>query len=460
MASPQVSSVLDPSKTGRYTVQLSDKLLGTSSSTAKFSTVKYNHKPAQSTEKRNTILKADNDGSCSLNITDEEPTSTEPQKYTYEGVRKSHKKAYVLIFNQDKQTCSLEPLEDTYSFNLTSTPWESSKSKLQAQYRQLKETSSDEESARKVDTANIPSDGSDQEPDPTKRYDYRRFLHLVPEQSSPPNEPTIRSATGTPRSDHGRSTPIMNNHIREPPAKPTRSAKSQAAPFRKRKTPEPSSTAAKSNKSSAVPTVRLDRRASTRPTDPKPSAARTTKLKPKPDSQFKSDPLVHSSDDSDGGGDGTTRFELSDGGLQIDFGDAAPRKRHYSTAVPLAAATDGPISLRSAATSAANSAANTPLPGRKKHDDVPEFDLGSSIGGDESDEDDGYREDDEGERDAEGDEDIEPMDLGPPAHGAGRRSEEGRVEAGEEDEDAGFEAEMMQELMSGAAESDEESEEE
>ncbi|KAJ9643429.1 hypothetical protein H2199_004108 [Coniosporium tulheliwenetii] len=443
MASPQVSSVLDPSKTGRYTVQLSDKLLGTSSSTAKFSTVKYNHKPAQSTEKRNTILKADNDGSCSLNITDEEPTSTEPQKYTYEGVRKSHKKAYVLIFNQDKQTCSLEPLEDTYSFNLTSTPWESSKSKLQAQYRQLKETSSDEESARKVDTANIPSDGSDQEPDPTKRYDYRRFLHLVPEQSSPPNEPTIRSATGTPRSDHGRSTPIMNNHIREPPAKPTRSAKSQAAPFRKRKTPEPSSTAAKSNKSSAVPTRRAHHKAQ--------AQARFS---------VQERPLVHSSDDSDGGGDGTTRFELSDGGLQIDFGDAAPRKRHYSTAVPLAAATDGPISLRSAATSAANSAANTPLPGRKKHDDVPEFDLGSSIGGDESDEDDGYREDDEGERDAEGDEDIEPMDLGPPAHGAGRRSEEGRVEAGEEDEDAGFEAEMMQELMSGAAESDEESEEE
>ncbi|EON63279.1 hypothetical protein W97_02506 [Coniosporium apollinis CBS 100218] len=455
MASPQVSSVIDPSKNGRYTLQLSDKLLGTSSSSD-------NHKPAQSTEKRNTTIKADNDGSCSLSITDEEPTSAEPQQYTYEGVRKSHKKTYVLVFNQDKQTCSLEPLEDTYSFNLTSTPWESSKSKLQTQYRQLKETSSDDESGRKAEAANVPSDGSDQEPDPTKPYDFRRFLHLVPEQSSPPNEP-FRSATGTPRSEHGRSTPIMNNDIREPPTKPTRSVKSQAASSRKRKTPEPSSTAAKSFKSAAVPTVRLDRRASTRPTDLKPAARPSTKPKVKPDSQFKSDPLVHSSDDSDGARDGPARFELSDGGLQIDFGDAAPRKRHYSTTVPLASATDGPISLRSAASSAVNSAANTPLPGRKKHDDVPEFDLGSSVGGDESDEDDGYREDDEGERDAEGDEDIEPMDLGPPAHGAGRKSEEGRVEAAEvdvEDDEAGFEAEMMQELMSGAAESDEESEEE
>jgi len=112
-------------------------------------------------------------------------------------------------------------------------------------------------------------------------------------------------------------------------------------------------------------------------------------------------------------------------GLEIDFGDTAPKSRaslgknRKGLALPGGTPGQGPVSLRSAMNSANASPAHrvhTPLL-KSKHDDLGDgqiIDFGDTSAREEEDdeeEDRGYDEDD-----SEGDDDVEPMTLGSPAH--------------------------------------------
>lgn len=223
-------------------------------------------------------------------------------------------------------------------------------------------------------------------------------------------------------------------------------------------------------KRDAVPTVKLDRRASTRHED---TAAPT--MPPKSESA-KSEYDVHSDEE-----EGREEDENdAAGGLTIDFGDATPpakkRLRQLSPGT-------GPISLRSAANSAAASPDVRPAaPSEQPH--VIEFgdiDIAGENGDEEAEgeEDNGYATDDEDVDGAGADRDVDLLSLGSPAHekaqAVGLGLELGREGEAEEDEDADavFEAEMLKELASqeegdagvvgagaGGEESEEESEEE
>jgi hypothetical protein len=254
--------------------------------------------------------------------------------------------------------------------------------------------------------------------------------------------------------------------------KPKQKSKINVQPpkARKRKSPEPDIMVSRknnTNKSQIPPTVRLDRRASTKVETAK--EAKKTDAKPAPAAKIKSAELVHSSDDSDLDADGSPaspspppqRYldDESDsdddvgggGGLEIEVPDARPGKprtalaslglgqglglgggglRHLS---PDPAR--GPISLASAA----NSVEGTPNRFNQDADDGETFDFGD-IGGDS-------------DEDAEAEDDIGP----PVTSMASRKMSVGGM-AVEEDEDDPLYKEMMEGLAGG--DSSEESEEE
>jgi hypothetical protein len=196
-----------------------------------------------------------------------------------------------------------------------------------------------------------------------------------------------------------------------------------------------------------TPSVRLERRASTRPSQAKSTGGKPTKAP-------LSSEFVHSSDDESPPPPTTTpKPSSSSNALEIDLSASPPPKLVSNHRKILGAAlgtpNTGPISLRSAANSpnARNSPLNVP---KRRRSGPAEIDFGSDmdVGGNEKDED----RDAEGEsdRDAEGDEDVVPMSLGSPAHGtaAARPKSFAEIEKGGEDKEGDgvddFEAEMMQ----------------
>lgn len=426
-----------------------------------------NHKPNLSSGTRSTNISAQGPSQSSLNITDNEDGKT--SVYKYSGQQRKSKKSYVLIFNQDTQTCTLEPLSSTYNFNIHSTPWESSSSKLVQQYPQLQ--AKEEDHPGLDDADNIEEGVSDEEPDPDNPYDYRHYINIARDVSPTPSPLLRPTNTG--------NTPGL--HSARP--KPTAEAKPRSRPATKT---DPLRPAQRKPISKApqrpTPTVRLDRRASTRPGDG--SEKRGPKL-PKSGSKgaAKSDYYVHSSDDdeepttsqpaareqsSPSDVDDDVDFNTGGGGLEIDFGDSPPTKRKNKVLALPGSAHGGPISLHSAANSP-NSRVVTPRQqrkDRKTEDLVIDFDHSSG----------GYEEEEEEESDVdalpavrkkggdvdvsmqdvsddEGDEDVEPMSLGSPAHQQQTGGDE------EDDADADLDAEFEAQMMQGLADADESEEE-
>ncbi|KAF2842037.1 hypothetical protein M501DRAFT_968225 [Patellaria atrata CBS 101060] len=497
MASPAVTSPsskvplkVDPYTKARFTLQLGEGITNPSGSNTNYNSVKVNHKPSQEpTASRTSIVAETSEDNYTLTVTDQETTKS--STYAYNGGKTDLKKTYVLVFDPEKQTATLEPLSSAYAFNLTSTPWEQSSSKLCKTYPQLQPHKETEERIHDGDTQDTAMDeDSSGEPDENNPYDYRHFL--TKSTRSPSVEPTPLSGLNTPRPDAGRLTPLPTPSGRkagQTSLKPApRTQKATVAP-RKRKTEtlitaKSSNTRAAVPKATKVPSVRLDRRASTRPglSDPPPAKA-AVKGKPKP--AVKSQEYVHSSTeeseadanmDAEEGTDADADGEDDGDGLTIDFGDSGPGKhrgRAGLATLPLPdTPADGPISLRSAANSASpGSTMHTPAHyGAAKHNEEV-IDFGDmEEDGPGNDEEDVYADQDEAL-----DDDVDGFDLGPPAH-----AQEKNIGLGvegvatepmyEDDEDADFEAELMQGLVDqdddemdfehGMAEESEESEEE
>jgi hypothetical protein len=440
-----------------------------------------NHKPNHSEGTRSTRITTRNATQSDLSITDQD--DGEISNYKYAGQRGSTKNSYVLIFDQAKQTCTLEPLTSSYTFNITSTPWETSSAKLAQQYTQLQ--------AKAEDLANGTNGDLDEDPDgeadADNPYDFRHYLISAIRGPSPSPSPALRAintGTDTPQ-------PILSRPTGTPEVKPRKKAAAKAYdPLRaNQRKPKSAAPAANKAKPKPTPTIKLDRRASTRPGDEDKKGPKLGK------GNAKSDYYVHSSDDDEE--PPTSQPVHSDieeedeesgargGGLEIDFGDDLPPKKK-SKALAFKRA-GPPISLHSAVNSP-DSRVITPRHQQKKNDPQEVIDFGDSTEGYEEDDDsdtedftqqkhkqdhdvDMHDADADADADAdmdadadadedEHDDDIEPMTLGSPAHQQPPTADEDDDDG---DLDADFEAEMLQAMQGDddaevAEDSEEESE--
>ena len=246
--------------------------------------------------------------------------------FQFTGHKSVSKKTYVLIFDPASQKATLEPLDTTYTFNLTSQNGADVPGAKYPHIYPRKALESDDPAADD-DLFDQGGDDDDGAPDPDNPFDFRHFLGAVAgardrdkrgdDSEYTSNSPDYRTGTGS-----AMNTPLMGARkpapTAAPPAKPKARPKAaaQAAPKgRKRKSPEPGPGPAKKSAAAATtttkkqqqapPTVRIDRRASTHPKPETASASTASKAK-KPASgagiqasKIKSAEIVHSSDDSD-----------------------------------------------------------------------------------------------------------------------------------------------------------------
>jgi hypothetical protein len=374
-----------------------------------------NHKPKQTSTERVSKISSNKGNDYTLTIEDD--GDERPEKYTYRGHKSTAKRSFVLVFDPAKQSCSLEPLSATYNFNLTSTPWEQSASKLEKQYPQLqphKDVKGENHDMIDEDGSEADDGGAD------NPYSYKNFLK--------------KSASGAPK--NVAATPVVEaSHDKKPgPAasKTSLTGKQKTSTSRREDVKPKAKSAASSSskpKPAPTPTVRLDRRASTRPTDPKPppKKQRTPTASP-PSSPDHADDLI------------------------IEGEDSPPQKPKKAIGLGLLDNASGPISFRSAANSASpSSRLHTPVHQSTNLNDDDVIDFGDDLGVDESDADADGEEDDM-DADGDADVDVEPMDLGPPAHEAVQQNLQPVEE--DDDEDDALAAEMLEEL--GESESEEE----
>jgi hypothetical protein len=405
------------------------------------------------------------------------------------------KSSYVLLFDPASQKATLEPLASSYTFNLLTKNGVDVASTYPPIYHKKPKPSSQDA----VEEALFDGDNENEDPDADNPYDFRHFLGAVTAKGNDSeynsNSPDYRTGTGS-----AVNTPVMPASRKPQPSaassaavKPKQKSKINVQPpkARKRKSPDPDIMVSRKNTtakaSQATPTVRLDRRASTKaePTkeEKKQEAKRATATK------IKSAEIVHSSDDSDLDAEGSPaspspppqRYldDESDsdsddggggGGLEIEVPDARPGKPRNALAslglgqgLGLGGAglrhlspdpIRGPISLASAA----NSVEGTPNRFTHDADDGETFDFGNIA--EDSDEDAEAEDDDEEDERPrrERDGDVEPMDIGPPVTSMSSRKMSVGGMAIEEDEDDPLYKEMMEGLVGG--DSSEESEEE
>jgi hypothetical protein len=397
--------------------------------------VRYNHKPDGSASKAILHGRGSN-GAVELALQDGK------DEYLYSGEGRTIEDTFVLVIKDKEAT--LEQVQSSYVFNLTSSPESSNTKELRARHPQLN-VEEDAKSRRLGANGSVEDEGAEAD----NPYDYRHFLKAAAEQKAGyTGHETARSSAATPLL-HARpasSTPVAR------PVK--RNADSALMAQKKRKAPISSTTV------SAPKRVKPD---SDSTTTAKPTTAKTvpsTNLPPRIRVDRKASVRPESQDD-----DGELILEND----EISAGSKLPSKRSAMSMALSGQLGQGPISLRSAASSPASVIAS-PAPIRPHEaDEDMEFELGGpSSPGEalkqpsnsrrlrtEDEEPPGlpYEEDE--------DADVEDLELPSPAAGHKPSVSATTVTAGDEDDlDAQLAAAMAEEDGPADAEEDEESEEE
>jgi len=385
-------------------------------------------------------------------------------EYKYTGTRHHDNDEYLLLLDEESKDFVLEKLAASYALNLTRAPWESSSKALADRYPQLRSTE-EEEHTEDFDKADDDEGGVSLDPadaDAANPFDFRHYLDV--EDSPSPHLPPVRAApaatpaasqtstrTNTPiaKSMRKQTSAFAPQTARLPPKPRTKPVPAEVEPVPTR---SPSLEIQSHRKTQAqVPAVRLDRRASTR-------VALPSKAAPK-----KRLPEELSLDDDD-----------DDNGDLILEGDEPEHLSYHSNNSKSSLGlgftnglSEGPRSLRSAASSPAASHINSPAPQRPsplaEHQQTNYDDDELVMDPDEE-----AHEYDQVESDADEDGDVDALQLPSPAQ-AHRPSISGPTVSGDDDYD--LEKQMLLELegglddyaasgQQGGADSDEESEEE
>ncbi|KAF2250038.1 hypothetical protein BU26DRAFT_604299 [Trematosphaeria pertusa] len=495
MASPMVEGRVDPHKKAHFSLHISDRITKDNGELGSYSSVKYNHKPAQSTTSRTTTLTSTTANTYNLRLEDEKK-GNKKDIFVFKGQKTVPKKSYILLLDPASQKATLEPLSSTYTFNLTSK----NGADVSSSYPKLYPRKQKED----VQDAGVADDlfdegGAGDDPDPENPYDFRHFLNK--EKRGDESEYNIASSP-----DYRTGTGSAMNTPQFPARKPASAVSSkpkptaQAAPKPKKRKPDPKPLVSKKAeaKKQQAPPIRLERRA-TEQKKPQASAAKPSRkaAAPPPSAKIKSAEIVHSSDESDTDAEPDHEPELVSSpprtqrspspvqrrqltpesdedetmedaiggalGLEIEVPDARPSKPRHNALKSLGlgpnlglgyrkSPSNGPISLVSATNSvegSPNPHTFTPRKNRAQEEDGV-IDFGNF----------GGRADDEDEEEAD-DGDVEPMDIGPPAQ-AQRIMSVGGGLVNEADAEGEEEDPLYKEMMEGLAggESSEESEEE
>jgi hypothetical protein len=246
----------------------------------RYRNVRYNYKPqaAQGATVTSKILPGSQPSASTLSLKDGD------KEWKYKGQHKEDEDMYVLVLSGDgKKEAVLERLNSSHAVNLIQTPDDNDEESLARKHPHLTDDESDNDDADFLE-----GNAEDATPDANNPFDFRHFLKAVEEEAKRKEatpQPT-RSTLGTPM--HSTAAPPAR------PAKPTPAKSTTAsAALKKRKTPaatatkanpkrvkagedppvakKPATSAATKAADSAVPKVRLDRKASIHQTKaPKP----------------------------------------------------------------------------------------------------------------------------------------------------------------------------------------------
>lgn len=378
--------------------------------------LRYNYLPELGSRDAERTITANGKNGLRLKLADGD------DEYTYRGLDVGGQDVYVLIVKgggADKGAV-LEKLSAIHIFNVSSTPDETDAATLKQRYPQLN-----------AQTAQLPllqdaDDAEDVPPDPANPFDYRHLLKSVAESKAQrPEAEAPRGPAGTPPVQARAATSTTLSRPAKKPAsvslfqqkkrKATAAAKPDAKRVKATADSQPSTSTAPA--ASKLPQIRMDRKASIR----KPSV-----------------------DDS--------------GELIIEDEDEQRSKPHSRSAMSLALngqlGSNGPISLRSAASSPAASYVASPTTAQRE-----EFELGE-----ESPEKTG-RNSEEADEEDDDDADVENLELPSPATVHKPSVSAATVTAGDEDDlDAQLAAALDEEDGGGMGqyvqEEEEESEEE
>ncbi|KAI8930902.1 hypothetical protein NX059_011917 [Plenodomus lindquistii] len=475
MASP-IMERIEPHKKAHFSLHLSDRIASSDTSAGAYSSVKYNHKPAQTSDSRTTTLTSLSANTYNLRLQDSDSTGTK-DIFTFTGQASDLKKSYVLVFDPTSQQATLEPLSSSYTFNLATKNGKD----IASQYPKIYPKKYKDDANTGADEDDLFGETADDEagdPDPDNPYDFRHFLSKEKEKRGDESEyhfassPDYRTGTGS-----AVNTPQFGARN---PAAASRPKPTKPAPA-KRKAPTTNPLVSKPKKTQPPPAVVLQRKATS---DTKKS---TPKAAAPPASKIKSKEVISSSDESDNDADGEVASSPvhrspspprhqhnhhrrssspsdaegeseDDGGLlEIEVPDAdAPRRGALKSlglgqnlGVGGRSPSTGPRSLLSATNSVQGSPNPQSLSSRARGNVAQEIDFGDL-------------DDAEGEEDdeEEGDEDVEAMDIGPPARQgtAAQDRKQSTVGGAVEDDEDDLEKMMLEGLAGG--DSSEESEEE
>ena len=421
-----------------YSIRLGASILKPADS-RRFASVRYNHKPRLDASKNIscTISSVHNDDSKLI-------LREGDDKYSYSGKSVEDGDHYVLFStgsSKDKEVV-LERLSGDHQFNLVKTSTETDTRKLVQRYPQLRQDDED------GDDLYGDEDGAEEPVDPENPFDYRNHLKAQPKKPRDDNRELPRSTTGTPQvqSRAASSTPV---------SRPTNPVKRPGGPLvaqKKRKAQEEDKLNPKRVK------------AGTEPPQPAPSS------KPAPRADI---PKVRVDRKAS-----LRRPSLDDLGELILENETPVTKKSSKQPSAMSLALSGqlgqgPISLRSAASSPASRIAS-PLPQRPKGmEEGEEFEIGESspeasskkpaVRASPEDQ----RDADAEEEDADADADVEDLELPSPAQTHRKSVSATTVTGGDDDDDldkqlalAMAEEDDAFSQPVGQAESEEESEEE
>ncbi|MCJ1363769.1 hypothetical protein MMC16_002878 [Acarospora aff. strigata] len=242
-----ISAVIDPTKSAKYPVKLGDGLQKkTGSSTRLYSSIKYNHKPNRTAESTRTTL-APSDTTTGIYDLKIEDQNDHTNLYKFKGSRRSSD-SFALVYDPAIQGWTLERVDTSFVFNLTSMSSDTDPKHLAAKYPQLEldivEGASDV-------GEDILADGDDEDVigDDDNPYDYRHFIKRRRTTSSPDPEPladilpTIHHEGHPPRTTATTTAPdtkrSSSSTSRPPKPKPKSKPKPRTNAHKKTKTPPP-----------------------------------------------------------------------------------------------------------------------------------------------------------------------------------------------------------------------------
>lgn len=458
-----------------------------------------NHKPPQTSDSRTTTLTSSSNSNYKLRLEDSNGDGKD-DVYTFTGQKSALKKSYVLVFDPSLQQATLEPLSNSYTFNLATR----NNVNIASQHTKIYPKRAKGESQEKDDDADLFGDvaGDDDggDPDPDNPYDFRHFLTKEKEKQGDESEYHFASSPDYRTDRTGTGSAVNTPQLGAKSATPATTAKTKAVDtvLKKRRTTTTSPMVSKPKRAQPTPAVRLQRTATG--TTPKPKAKAAAAA---PSSKIKSAEIIHSSDESDQDADGEVDSSPpapahqsptpsqgerldddnnddnedddgedaedesqeggSGGGLEIIDPDDRPVRRGKGALAGLGlgqnigagflrSPSNGPISLASAANSVVGSPNPQNLASRRHVEEEEEIDFGE-LGAEDA--------EDEEDEDESHDKDIEDMHTGPPVRqstGQDRKPSMPAVATVADDDEDDLEKMMMEGLAGG--DSSEESEEE